>query len=111
MFKKLLPMFLFNVLIGLLFIFSNIYLWGIFNSEVSYFTPTQVGINQVSINPLQVTISHLYLSNGNINLGPLPTQVPNYPFILFWVALVGNICFVVLTLRTVEKKQAKSNMT
>lgn len=27
------------------------------------------------------------------------TLVPNYPFILFWVAIVGNFVFVVLAIR------------
>ena len=53
--------------------------------------------------PLQIIISHMYLSNGNLNLGPLPTVIPNFPFILFWVALAGNFYFVVRLLKTAGK--------
>lgn len=108
MLKKLAPMLLFNVLVSLMFIFSSINLWDIINSTVSKFSPTYVLINDVSINPLFLSIGQLALSNGAINLGPLPLHVPNYTFILFWVAMLGNLFFVIMTLRSRETKQNTS---
>jgi hypothetical protein len=103
MLKKLAPMLIFNVIIGLFFIFSNLYVWGFINSTNDLYHPTQV-----SIDPLQVSISHMLIQNGLINLGTFPLTFPNFPFILFWVALVGNICLFVLALRSKETKQTPS---
>jgi hypothetical protein len=103
MLKKLAPMLIFNVLIGLFFIFSNIYIWGFINSTNDLYHSTQV-----SIDPLQVSISHMVIQNGLINLGTLPLTFPNFPFILFWVALVGNLCLFILALRSKETKQNPS---
>jgi len=98
MLKKLAPIIIFNVLIGLVFVFSNIYIWGILNSQPESWT-------QLRVSPFVITISHMYIpDNGPINLGPLPTQILNYPFFVFWIALVGNICFAILALKSKEKK-------
>lgn len=103
MIKKLAPMLIFNILVCLFFILSNNYIWGFINSTNDIYHPTQV-----SINPFQVSISHMINQNGMINLGPVPSVVPNYPFILFWVAIIGNICFFILALRSKETKKTSS---
>ena len=103
MFRKLLPLIMFDVVLSLVFVFSSVNLWGTVNDSVQSFTLNYVAITQVSVNPLQIIISHMYLSNGNLNLGTLPIVIPNFPFILFWVALAGNLYFVVRLLKTAEK--------
>jgi len=93
-----------NILVGLLFVLSNINFLNILNSAVSSFTPSYVSINDVSIGPLHIAISQLILSNGDINLGPRSSSVPNYPFILYWVALAGNFYFIFRMQRSKETK-------
>jgi len=49
----------------------------------------------VHFSGFQVNISHDIYENGQVvNLGPLPTVIPNYPYILFWVSIIGNLVFI-----------------
>ena len=93
----------FNVLFGLSFIFSNIYMWNFLKTEINDKTAYIEDIG------FQVSISHPVYVNGTIvNLGPLPTVVPNYPFILFWISPIGNLFFILLILRSKETKKNPS---
>jgi hypothetical protein len=91
---------IFNVLVGVAFVSSNIYMWDYLNTQIN-----EVGGNKgqgsfvipyIEVSGLQVTVGHEFWSdNGTVvNLGPFPTGVPNYPFILFWVSMVGNLVFI-----------------
>jgi hypothetical protein len=99
--NKFAPFLTFNVIIAVLFVISSFYVWDFIN-----LTDTTLGATQVSINPLVLEITHHVNQNGMINLGPLPTVIPNYPFILFLIATVGNTCFFYLAIR---KKEPKPN--
>jgi len=99
---------LFNVLIVLGFVFSNFYIWNFFNTQIdqgiTYNGQGGYSIPYIEDFGLQVSVSHPFYENGTIvNLGSTPTAVPNYPFILFWVAIVGNLLFILILLR--NKKQ------
>ena len=53
------------------------------------------------MNGFQVTVGHdAYASDGVAVPTALPISVPNYPFWLFWVAMMGNMLFAVLILRS-----------
>ena len=81
--KILAVMILFNVLMGVAFAYSNYYIWN-------------------TINPLYEP----YASWGPFVIDYAPKEsdvvayLRNYPFILFWVAMIGNILFAVLILRS-----------
>ncbi len=96
---------IFNLLMMIAFIFSNIYIWDFLETQIDQQGGYQG--NGVYVIPfiedigLDLSVSHIvYAENGTVvNLGTLPTTVPNYPFILFWVFLVGNLVCVTLALR------------
>ena len=101
--KKLKHILIFNVLIAVLFVISNLYIWGFINltNDISYSI-------QISINPLIVEITHIVQFNGMINLGPLPTDIPNFPFILFFVAIGGNLWLFNKAQKSKETKMTPS---
>ena len=94
MFKKLAPVLLFNAIIGLIFVLSNNYVWSILNGKLSW--------NEWS--PFQIAIAPQIVYDGQTSPAGLFVPFPNYPFILFWVAMIGNLCFFILTLRSKETK-------
>ena len=106
---------IFNVLVIALYVFSTVYMWDSLKTIVD----TGAGgsyehgfvVPFVEETGLQVTISHVFYGiSGNqtiVNLGPLPTPVPNYPFIVFWISIVGNLVLMALILRK-QKKQSTS---
>ncbi len=94
MFKKLVPLILFDVLVGFSFVFSNSYFWNYLNG---YLTRSEWS-------PLQISIAHMIVIHGDAVPAGLFTPIINYPFILFWIALVGNFVFVILVLRSKEKE-------
>jgi hypothetical protein len=100
--KKLTHILIFNVLIAVLFVISNLYIWGFINltNDLSYSI-------QISINPLIVEISHIVQFDGMINSRP-PTYFPNFPFILFFVAIGGNLWLFNKAQKNKETKQTPS---
>jgi hypothetical protein len=91
---------IFNVLIGVAFVSSNISMWDYLNTQIN-----EVGGNKgqgsfvtsyIEISGFQVTVGHEFWSdNGTrVNLGPVSKGVTNYPYILFWVSMVGNLVFI-----------------
>ena len=80
---------IFNVLMIVAFIFSNIYIWGYLNGYLTR--------NEWS--PLQIGIAHMTVIQGDAV--PIGTFIPfpNYPFILFWASTVGNLVLIALVLR------------
>jgi hypothetical protein len=99
--KKSVLFLTFNVIFIVLFVFSSFYVWGFINS-----TDATLGQTQVSIDPFVLTISHPITQDGMVNLGPLPTVVPNYPFFIFLIATAGNIGFFYLAMGKKETKPA-----
>jgi hypothetical protein len=101
--KKLAPLLTFDAVLGLLFIVSNISIWSLINSEVMQFGLWDVYIKTFNINPLQIAVSYMELSNGNVLSPSVGPTITNYPFILFWILLLGNIGFVVRMLQKAQK--------
>lgn len=100
MLKQLAPMILFNSLVGLFYVITNIYIWDRLNGIFTYnsWSPIQVAIARVSVGP-----------NGTIVPIGTFTPSPNYPFILFWISLAANFLFTVLALRSKEKNETANN--
>ena len=98
---------IFNVLIIVAFIFSNIYIWDFINNLTSQWSHDSSGtaIPIININGLQVTGGTIGWTSEGIQIPrPLPTVIPNYPFIVFWVAMMGNLVLITLILRNPNKK-------
>jgi hypothetical protein len=93
-----------NVLMIIAFIFSNIYLWDYLETEINERAGNQGQGNfivpYIQEIDFQISIGHeFWAENGTIvNLGPIPKAVLNYPFILFWVSVVGNLVLIALVL-------------
>ena len=92
-------------------------------NDVGYTEQGLYVIPHIRITGFQVEISHTYYENGQgVNLGPLPTVVPNYPYILFWMSMIGNLVIIGLALliyevnfgrllKKMEKRISKSRET
>jgi hypothetical protein len=108
--KILVLMILFNALMIVAFAFSNICIWDFLNTQVNLKSSHQPNGNTIvpiiQINGLQVIVDHVgWTSDGVIMPMPLPASVPNYPFILFWAAITGNMLFAVWILRSKTPKR------
>ncbi len=80
---------LFNLLVSLGFVVSNIYVWNFLQTEVNVGGNGKPFIEQIGA--FQISIGHPYI-NDAVNLGPLPTVIINYPFIFFGYQFL-EICF------------------
>jgi hypothetical protein len=90
------------VLLGVGFVLASNYLFDYLNTEIGDVGYTGQGlyvIPYIHFSGFQVEISHTYYENGQgVNLGPLPTVIPNYLYILFWVSMLGNLVLIALAL-------------
>ena len=93
---------IFNVVMGVGYVVASGNLYDYLETEMNDVGYTEHGlyvISHIRITGFQVEISHAYYENGQVvNLSPLPTVVPNYPYLLFWVSMIGNLVFVALAL-------------
>ncbi len=80
-------MILFNVLLAIFFVLTNFQIWNIVNSY-HYTSPTW-SARDISFVPR-------FFENGIFVLEQMIVILPNYPFMLFWVAMIGNIIFAIL---------------
>ena len=85
---------LFDILVSVPFIGTNWWIWQYLNGKITanFWGPFQIAIVPKTIVGGEVTTIGTYV------------PIPNYPFILFWFALVGNLVLVVLALRSNSKK-------
>jgi uncharacterized membrane protein len=116
----------FNLLMGVSFVLANNSMWDFIITEIDY-DPSQVPDSNhvmpyIIISGFEVSVGHSVYSDGVFNLGPLPTVIPNYPYMLFWVCVVGNLVLLVLALvfyevnfgrllKTMENRISKSRET
>jgi hypothetical protein len=104
---------IFNVLMGVGYVLASSNLYDYLEAEMNELGYTEQGlyvIPHILINGFQVEISHTYYENGQVvNLGPLPTVVPNYPYLLFWVSMIGNLVFVALALVLHKSKSSEAS--
>ena len=93
---------IFNVLMGVGYVVASGSLYDYLETGMNNVGYTEQGlyvIPHIRITGFQVEISHTYYDNGQVvNLGPLPSVVPNYPYLLFWVCVIGNLVFIALAL-------------
>ncbi len=91
----------FNALMIVAFIYSNSYIWGFINNMTSQWSyGNGVTIPIITIDAFQVTGGTIGWTSDGIQVPrPLPAVIPNYPFFIFWTAIVGNLAAMALILR------------
>jgi|MudIll2142460700_1097286.scaffolds.fasta_scaffold717131_1 hypothetical protein len=89
--KILALMIVFNVLLGVAFVGSNYYIW----SRLEEYQ-----ISPAHWNPITVAWVPAYLQNGEYIQIETIIVLNNYPFQLFWIAMIGNVLFAVWILRS-----------
>ncbi len=88
-FSKIVLLGIFDIIIGITFVASNWWIWNYLDGKIT----------ANSWGPLQIAIVPKTIVGGEaVTIGTF-TLIPNYPFILFWVALAVNFVFVVLALK------------
>jgi len=95
---KIILLAVFDILVSIPFISSNWWIWQYLSGKI---TSNAWG-------PLQIAIVPKTIVGGQATTIGTFVPLPNYPFILFWVALAGNFAFFVLALRSSNKKQPSS---
>jgi hypothetical protein len=110
---------IFNALMIVAFIFSNIYIWDFLTTQINGnfgYTLTNGIVTytepHIRINGFQVSVGIVGARSDGGNIPtPVPLSVPNYPFYVFWVAIVGNLVLMFLILRNLRwKKQTKNTV-
>jgi hypothetical protein len=85
----------FDIFVSIPFIFSNLYIWDFLKGKLTANT----------WGPLAILIEQQHISGGEaVTIGTF-VPIPNYPFILFWIALAGNFVLLVLALKNISMKQ------
>jgi hypothetical protein len=92
----------FNTIMAILLILSSIYVGNFISTQIDDiqgFHGQNATIPYVESYGLTISISHIFYDYSEnhiiVNLGPLPTTIPNYPLILLLVTLLVNGYFVV----------------
>ena len=98
---------IFNVTVGVSFVLANNSMWDFITSEIGY-DPSRIAddsnhvVPYIIISDFEVSVGHSIYFNGTRHGGPLPEVIPNYPYMLFWVCMVGNFVIIVLALVVYE---------
>lgn len=93
--KKVGLLVIFDIMISIPFVASNWWVWNYLNGKI---TANAWG-------PLQMAIVPQTIVRGEATTVGTFLPIPNYPFILFWVALAVNFVFFVLALRNDNNKK------
>ena len=80
----------FDAIVGFLFVGFNSWLWGYINGQIT----------QNLWGPFTLSIARQTIIDGRAETIGLTLPIPNYPFILFWVAIVGNLIIIALSARS-----------
>jgi hypothetical protein len=95
-------MITFNIVIGASFTVSNYQIWNTIN-PLRYTSPNW--------GPLNVSYVPRYFVNGEFILEQMVVVLVNYPFWLFWVAVIGNLLLAVFIMKTMQAETPKSPAT
>lgn len=87
--KFILTIIIFDILIGTLFVFSNLSVWNFLNGKLT--------INNWG--PYEIIIVPQTIVNGTASVVGTYTGEINYPFILFWIALIGNLVLSIIMMK------------
>jgi len=87
----------FNIIIALIFVYSNFALWSLVNAEYPYLIYSHWS-------PLGISAPH-YVINNDGSIAQLQTVYSyfNSPFWIFWVLLAANLYFILKISREVKQ--------
>ena len=98
----------FNVVMSVGFVWANNLVWDFFKVELETNDTAHVSLegDLYEVVPIfwfsgsSISIGQTIIVNEGetVHGGPLPRTIPNYPFMLFWVCMLGNLCFTALAL-------------
>ena len=88
-----------NIILALVFVYSNFSLWNFVNAEY----PVLVASHW---SPFGIVAPHYQYADGNISLIQTPFLAFNYPFWIFWTMLAINLGFIIKLGRNKEAKQS-----
>jgi hypothetical protein len=86
-------MILVNILLGVLFVASNYAIWEEVNAQ-DYASPNW--------GPIWINYMPRYYSNGELIPASGIIMLRNYPFMIYWVAMITNILFGIILLRRTD---------
>ena len=88
--RLFLGMILVNLLLGVLFVVSTYIIWADFNAQ-EYASPHW--------GPFTISYSPRIYANGVLSTSTEIVFIGNFPFLLFWVAMIVNMWFGFLLLK------------
>jgi len=77
-----------NIILALVFVYSNFSLWNFVNAEYPFLVASHWS-------PLGIVAPHYQYTDGNISLIQTPFLTFNYPFWIFWIAIAVNLVFII----------------
>jgi hypothetical protein len=91
----------FNLIMALIFVYSNFALWNSVNAEYPYLIASHWS-------PLGISAPHYVITDGSFSIVQTVYMYFNTPFWIFWVLLIANLYFIV-KISTESKKQTQTN--
>jgi len=76
-----------NIIIVLIFVYSNLSLWSIVNGKYPYLIASHWS-------PYLISAPHYFINNGSIAVTQTIYLYFNAPFWVFWVLLITNLYFI-----------------
>jgi choline-glycine betaine transporter len=77
-----------NIILALVFVYSNFSLWNFVNAEYPFLVASHWS-------PLGIVAPHYLYTDGNISQIQTPFLAFNYPFWIFWIMLAINLVFII----------------
>jgi hypothetical protein len=93
---KIAVLVIFDILVSIFFIASNLWIWQYVNGQIT--------LN--SLSPFQWSMIPQTIIGGKAETIGTFFPLPNYPFILFWIALIGNFILAFLAMRSNNKRKS-----
>jgi hypothetical protein len=91
----------FNLIMALIFVYSNFALWNSVNAEYPYLIASHWS-------PLGISAPHYVITDGSFSIVQTVYMYFNSPFWVFWVLLIANLYFIV-KISTESKKRTQAN--
>jgi len=90
-----------NLLLALLFVYSNFSLWGLVNAEYPYLIAS-------NWSPLGISAPHYVITDGSFAIMQTVFLYFNTPFWIFWVLLAVNLFFILIISKDVMRQKQSS---
>lgn len=92
-----------NLIVGLVFIYSNLTLWNLVNAESPYLIASHWS-------PLGIVATHYIINDGTFSMVQTLFLYFNTPFWIFWMLMVVNLIFLLMLSREIVKQRLTNEM-